>query len=179
MNLVFDIETDGLLPQVTQIHCIGIHDLDTGKTEVFNDKGNDQPITKGIQMLEDADTLIGHNVIGYDIPVIKKLFTWFKPTGEVLDTLLLSRLYTPDLLKVDSKLDASGKRSCRWETMPLQLMGRHSLEAYGHRLGEFKGSFGKDTDWKEWSPEMQDYMIQDVHVTTKLWKHFYKKYLTG
>ena len=25
--------------------------------------------------------------------------------------------------------------------MPLQLYGRHSLEAYGYRLGEYKGKF--------------------------------------
>ena len=40
------------------------------------------------------------------------------------------------------------------------------------RLNEFKGAFGSTTDWKEWSQEMEDYCIQDVNVTTKLWKHF-------
>ena len=62
--------------------------------------------------------------------------------------------------------------------MPLQLYGRHSLEAYGHRLKCYKGSFGKTTDWSEWSQEMEDYMEQDVVVTTKLWHHFHR-YLTG
>ena len=41
-----------------------------------------------------------------------------------------------------------------------------TLENLGYRLGEYKGSFGKTTDWKEWSQEMQDYCIQDVIVTT-------------
>jgi hypothetical protein len=62
--------------------------------------------------------------------------------------------------------------------MPLQLYGRHSLEAYGYRLKEYKGCFSKDTDWSEWSQEMEDYMNQDVLVTEKLWQHF-QKYLTG
>jgi hypothetical protein len=62
--------------------------------------------------------------------------------------------------------------------MPLQLYGRHSLEAYGYRLGEYKGEFGKTTDWQDWSQEMQDYCVQDVHVTTKLCEHF-RPYLTG
>ena len=61
--------------------------------------------------------------------------------------------------------------------MPLQLYGRHSLEAYGYRLGEYKGEFGKTSDWKKWSQEMQDYCVQDVNVTTKLCDHF-RKYLT-
>lgn len=170
MNLVFDLESDGLYDDVTHIHCIGIFDLDTKQTLVFNDQGSEQPITKGVQMLEDATRIVGHNIIGYDLPVIRKLFPWFEFNGQVVDTLVLSRVYHADLLKTDQKRN--------WKHMPLQLYGRHSLEAYGHRLGEYKGSFGKTTDWKEWSQEMQDYCVQDVQVTVKLWHHF-RKYLTG
>jgi hypothetical protein len=170
MNLVFDLESDGLYNDVTKIHCIGIYDLDTKQTLVFNDEGSEQPITKGVQLLEDATNIVGHNIIGYDLPVIRKLYPWFTNTGGAVDTLVLSRIYHADLLKTDQK------RS--WKNMPLQLYGRHSLEAYGHRLGEYKGNFGKTTDWKSWSQEMQDYCVQDVHVTTKLWHHFLP-YLTG
>ena len=170
MNLIFDIETDGLYDDCSKIHCIGIYDLDTKQTLVFNDQGNEQPITKGVQLLEDADTIVGHNIIGYDLPVIHKLYPWFSNVGRVLDTLVLSRLYHADLLAIDQKR--------KWNQMPLQLWGRHSLEAYGYRLGEYKGCFGKTTDWKEWSQDMEDYMVQDVNVTRKLWKHFHK-YLIG
>ena len=171
MQLVFDIETNGLYDDVTHIHCIGIHDLDAKETYVFNDQGNAQPITKGVQLLEDANSIVGHNIIGYDIPVIRKLYPWFTPSGTVMDTLVLSRIYHADILKVDQKR--------RWNHMPLQLYGRHSLESYGYRLGEYKGSFGKTTDWKDWSQEMQDYMLQDVNVTKKLWSHFQQKFLTS
>ena len=170
MNLIFDIETDGLYNDVSKIHCIGIYDISSEQMLVFNDEGTEQPITKGVQLLEDACNIIGHNIIGYDIPVIKKLYPWFTPKGNTIDTLLLSRLYHTDMLEVDRKR--------KWEHMPLQLQGRHSLESYGYRLGEYKGNFGKTADWKEWSQEMQDYMIQDVNVTRKLWKHFHK-YLNG
>ena len=170
MNLVFDLESDGLYDDVTHIHCIGVYDLDTKQTLVFNDEGSEQPITKGVQLLEDADTLVGHNIIGYDLPVIRKLFPWFQFTGRAVDTLVLSRIYHADLLKTDQKR--------KWKNMPLQLYGRHSLEAYGHRLGEYKGEFGKTADWKNWSEEMQDYCLQDVHVTKKLWHHFLP-YLTS
>ena len=162
--LVFDLESDGLLNDVTKIHCLVIYDSETDSTIIYNDKGNQEPITRGIQRLEDADVLVGHNIIGYDLPVIKKLYPWFEPQAFVLDTLLLSRLYHTDMMEVDRKLDKSN--------MPLQLRGRHSLESYGYRLGEYKGEFGKTTDWQEWSPEMEDYMIQDVTVTRKLWNHF-------
>ena len=45
MNLVFDIETDGLLYNVTTIHCLAIHDLDTQETLSYNDTGNQEPIS--------------------------------------------------------------------------------------------------------------------------------------
>ena len=170
VNLIFDLETDGLLKDVSTIHCIAIYDFDTKETISYNDTGNEEPVVRGIQRLADANCIIGHNIIGYDIPVLRKLYPWFNVPGIVIDTLLLSRLYHTDMIGLDKKHN--------WKHMPLKLYGRHSLESYGYRLGEFKGSFGKDTDWQSWSQEMEDYCIQDVHVTTKLWKHF-QPYLSG
>ena len=170
VSLIFDLETDGLLANVTTIHCLAIYDLETKETISYNDQGNEEPIVRGVQRLQDADCIIGHNIIGYDCPVIHKLYPWFSDCGIVVDTLLLSRLYHPDMIRLDKKQN--------WKNMPLQLYGRHSLESYGYRLGEFKGSFCKDTDWKEWSQPMEDYCIQDVLLTTKLWDHF-QKYLNG
>ena len=168
--LVFDLETDGLLNDVTRIHCLVIYDSEADETYVFNDEGSEEPIVRGIQLLEEADIICGHNVISYDIPVIEKIYPWFASKALVVDTLLLSRLYHADMFEVDKRLNNS--------RFPLQLRGRHSLEAYGYRLGEYKGEFGKTTDWKEWSQEMQDYCEQDVKVTTKLCDHFHP-YLSG
>ena len=168
--LVFDLETDGLLNDVTCIHCLVIYDAKTDETYTFNDRGSEEPIVRGIQLLEEADVICGHNVISYDIPVIEKIYPWFACKALVVDTLLLSRLYHSDMYEVDKRLDNS--------RFPLQLRGRHSLESYGYRLGEYKGNFGKTTDWKEWSQDMQDYCEQDVKVTTKLCEHFHP-YLSG
>jgi len=170
VSLIFDIETDGLLYNVSTIHCLAIHDLNTKKTLTYNDTGNQEPIVRGLQRLYDADRVIGHNIIGYDLPVIRKLYPWFNRNPYVVDTLLLSRLYHQDLMNIDKKHN--------WDQMPLKLYGRHSLEAYGYRLNERKGDYGSTTDWKEWTQEMEDYCIQDVHVTTKLWDHF-QPYLNG
>ena len=169
-TLVFDLESNGLLNDVTKIHCLVIYEQETGETVAYNDEGNAEPITRGVQRLEDADVIVGHNVIGYDIPCLRKIYSWFAPTAMVVDTLLLSRLYHTDILNID--------QTRKFKQMPLQLYGRHSLESYGYRLGEYKGSFGKDTDWQEWSQEMQDYCVQDVNVTRKLCDHFHK-YLSG
>jgi hypothetical protein len=167
--IVFDLETDGLLFQVTQIHCLVLYDTDEDQLHIYNDRGECEPLIRGITRLEEADTIVGHNIIGYDIPVLKKLYPFFKEP-DVVDTLLLSRLYHPNMMAVDKKHN--------WPHMPLKLYGRHSLESYGYRLGEYKGEFGKTTDWKEWSQEMQDYCIQDVMVTKKLCNHF-RPYLNG
>jgi hypothetical protein len=167
---IFDIETDGLLYNVSTIHCLVIHDLEADKTTVYNDKGDQEPVVRGIQVLEDSPCIIGHNIINYDLPVLQKLYSWFGSPACVVDTLLLSRLYHANMMDLDKKHN--------WKSMPLKLYGRHNLESYGHRLNEHKGDFGKDTDWSDWSEDMQNYCIQDVKLTTKLWQHF-QPYLLG
>ena len=185
-TVVFDLESNGLLNDATRIHCVALHWCEEDITESFNDEpyatevsstdkkylpmASGYSVTTALSWLECADVLIGHNIIGFDIPVIKSIYPWFDPSGIIVDTLLLSRLYHPNLLDIDKKHN--------WNHMPLQLYGRHSLEAYGYRLGEYKGNFAKTTDWKEWSQEMQDYCVQDVVVTNKLCKHFHP-YLNG
>ena len=180
-TIVFDLETNGLLHDATRIHCASLHWGEDDRTESFNDEkyaddpkelpmGGNYSITTALCYLEVADVLVGHNIINFDIPIIKRIYPWFNPSGTIIDTLVLSRLYHPNLLDIDQKH--------AWKHMPLQLYGRHSLEAYGYRLNEYKGNFGKTTDWKDWSQEMQDYCEQDVVVTTKLCKHFLP-YLNG
>jgi DNA polymerase III alpha subunit (gram-positive type) len=179
--IIFDLETNGLLNDATRIHCVALNWCEDNRIESFNDEkyttspkelpmGSSYSITTALGWLETADVLIGHNIIGFDLPIIKRLYPWFNPSATIVDTLLLSRLYHPNLLDIDKQHN--------WKHMPLQLYGRHSLEAYGYRLGEYKGDFAKTTDWSDWSQEMEDYCKQDVVVTTKLCKHFHP-YLTG
>ena len=171
MTLVFDLESNGLLNDVTRIHCIAIYDSTTDEIETYNDeKNNKYSITEGINRLLVADTLVGHNAINFDLAVLGKLYNYFTPRARIVDTLLLSRLYHPDIWDIDQRK--------QWKDMPLQLWGRHSLAAYGYRLGEYKGDFGKTSDWSEWSQEMEDYCAQDVEVTKKLCDHFHR-YLIG
>ena len=172
--VIIDLEANGLLNDATRIHCAVLHYLDSNETTSYNDecpgKGMSSPVVRAVTHLEMADYIIGHNIVGYDLPLLKGIYNFFDPIGVVIDTLLLSRLYHPNLLDID--------KAHAWPPMPLQLYGRYSLEAYGYRLGEYKGNFAKTTDWKDWSQEMEDYCVQDVNVTVKLWKHF-QKYLNG
>ena len=89
MRLVFDIETDGLLPDVTKVHCIVLKDLDTN--EVITPK-----IKKAMQLLGEAELIIGHNVIKYDIPVLQKLYGFYTE-AKIFDTIVAARLMYPDI----------------------------------------------------------------------------------
>jgi len=150
-----------------RIHCLVVRDLDTQEVFRFNDTGNARSITEGVNLLAEAKLLVGHNIVYFDIPVIQGLYPFFKYEGDTLDTLILSRLFYPDILNRDFRKRPIG--------MPAKLYGRHSLEAWGYRLGHYKGEFAKTTDWAEWSQEMEDYCVQDTSVTASLFDVFEPK----
>ena len=165
INLAYDIETDGL--DCSQIHCVVTQDLDTGLVTEYNDQASPySSVVNAVNDLESADNIISHNGIMFDIPQIKKHFPFFEGKAKHWDTLILSRFYHPNILETDLRR--------KWAGMPARLYGSHSLEAYGYRLKCHKDKFGKTTDWKDWSKDMQDYCKQDVAILVKLWSHFQK-----
>ena len=156
--LVFDIETDGLLNELSKIHTMTIYD-----TETKDYKRYDKELTsEGVARLDGAE-VCGHNIIAFDIPAIKKLYPSFKPK-KVLDTLVMARLALADI----KELDLAKKN------INTKLYGSHSLRAWGERLGVLKGDYGETTDWQEWSKEMSDYCEQDVRVTVALLEYLKK-----
>ena len=140
-NLVFDIEADGLDP--TKIHCIVAQDVDTMDVFTFD---NTQ-LQEGYDLLSSATKLIGHNLIGYDIPAIKKVAGVDLFDKKIVDTLVLSRLFKPT------------------------REGNHGLEGWGYRLGFKKGDFGQQEDaWEQYTPEMLEYCKNDVLLNTKVYE---------
>lgn len=162
MRLVFDLETDGYLNELTKIHCIAIRNADDPtQSWVYNPMW----IERGIKQLESATEIIGHNILCFDIPAIKKIYPDFNIDNvKVTDTLVLSRLIRSDL-----KNDDYNSRMTMTE-FPKKYLGSHSLKAWGLRLGLHKGDFGEQSDWSEWSEAMQEYCIRDVEVNVKLWQ---------
>lgn len=144
---------------MTRIHCIVAIDAATGEEHIFRP----HEIEEGLKLLSSARRLIGHNIIGFDIPAVRKLYPKWEPKGEVIDTLVLTRLFRPDLMDVDSALIAKGR------LFP-NLRKSHSLEAWGQRIGTHKSQFGKTADWSKFTEEMLEYCVQDVRVNVDLLK---------
>ena len=146
------------------IHCIVMRDIAEADEPIVFDHQPERAVIQGVKQLEIADEIIGHNIINYDIPLIKEQFEDFSPRGKVVDTLVLSRLYYPHIADRDYERRPIG--------MPQRLYGRHSLEAWGYRFKCFKGDFGKSdsNDWSTYTPEMLDYCIQDTQVTLRLFQ---------
>jgi len=154
--LIFDLESDGLYDTVSKIHCLVIYDIQSGRTFSYGPHA----ISNAIAHLDSANVLIGHNILFYDIPVLKKLHgTEFK--ARVIDTLICTRLIWPKETLYD--LDEE-----QYQEVPPKLKGSASLKAWGYRLADQKIEF---QDFTEYSQEMLDYCIQDVRVTEKLWNH--------
>jgi DNA polymerase I-like protein with 3'-5' exonuclease and polymerase domains len=151
MKYIFDIETDGLLDDVTQIHCIVLKDINTNEMLLLRKED-------ALNKLSKAELIVGHNIIKFDIPVIKKLYPAFDFKGKIFDTLVATRLLFPDVKEKDFQR----------KDFPRDCIGRHSLKAWGNRIGNYKAEF--DTDWKNYTPEMLEYCQQDVEVTYNLYK---------
>ena len=116
---------------------------------------------KAYKRLQQAELLIAHNGISYDIPLLAE--HGVELTATCLDTLVMSRLYYPHMMDLDCRRQPEG--------LPSRLYGRHSLEAWGYRLRFNKGDFGKQENaWEKYTPEMADYAQQDVRLTAKLWQ---------
>lgn len=162
MSWIADVESDGLLAELTRIHCLVLRHTTSNEVRRYRRNDAEDNIEEGLRFVMDCGELIvPHNGIKFDVPAIQKVYPWFHlPAERILDTLVLARAIYPDIKKsVDARLVVNG-------TLPKQLFGRHSLEAWGHRLGFQKGDF--KGPWDKWTQEMEDYCVQDTAVTLKL-----------
>ena len=140
--LVFDIETDGLDPD--NIWCMSIIDSDTG--EQFN--YGPEELDTGIDKLIQAEKLIGHNILCFDMPVLKNLKGIDLFDKKIVDTLVLSRLFNP------------------------VREGNHGLERWGYHLGCPKIDF---EEYDTYSQEMLDYCAQDVLLNFRVYQALKKE----
>jgi len=130
-KLVFDIECDGLKP--TKIHCIVAKEVN-GPVYKFPP----HKLNEGVELLKSAETLIGHNILSYDLPVLKKLMDVDLMDKNIEDTLVMSRLFNP--------IRENG----------------HSLKTWGYRVNFVKQE--QPLDFNEYTPQMMEYCANDVRL---------------
>ena len=126
-NIILDIETDGLLDTVTKVHCIVMKSQHFG-VEAATSK---EQIEKALVVLK-ANHIVGHNVLGFDLEVLRRLYGLVIPVEQVTDTLILSRLIHSDLRSEDSSV----------KILEPKFWGSHSLAAWGYRLNHSKYTIG-------------------------------------
>jgi DNA polymerase I len=147
-RLVFDIEADGYLHECTRMWILVAHNLDTSETSWWleGDLGWQEVFNK-------AEAVIGHNILGYDLAVLMKLFKYELPKScNVQDTLIMS------------------------QTLNFRRFGNdgHSLERWGLEFDFPKIEFD---DFSQYSDEMRVYCVRDVDLNVLVYKRLVKEYV--
>ena len=135
--IYLDLEADGLNP--TRIWCVVTRENGVNTVHTTPDT-----LCKA---LEGSVSVCGHNLIGYDLPVLKRLWGVSVDPERIVDTLVLSRLYDPS------------------------RAGGHSLKVWGEFLGFPKGDHD---DWSCLSTAMIEYCERDTEVTEAVHKQLVK-----
>jgi len=146
MRVCLDIEANAL-DNPTEIWVIVAKDIDTGETHVFRRPTSDPTERHRFEQFWGKTTsCVGHNLLGYDLPVIRNLlgleFSASYPAS--IDTLVISHL-----------ADYPRKG--------------HSLADYGEEFGLEKIEF---TDFSKYSKEMEEYCVRDVEITHLVYNHY-------
>jgi DNA polymerase-1 len=136
-----DIETDDLNATVIWVMCWeNIKTKEKGKCIGHDEVRKFFDDTRG-------SFYVGHNILKFDAPVCNRLVEAKISVGKIVDTLVLSTLYSPS------------------------LGGGHSLAAWGERIGYPKLDFH---DWEKLSDEMIVYCERDVEITAELFRKLTK-----
>lgn len=146
--LTWDLETDGLLRELTRIWVLAIGTVGSEVITTYTDHDpNYPPLMEGVERLKAhvarGGKTAAHNGINFDRKALAKVTGYEMPYTAILDTLVMGRLAEPERL------------------------GGHKLESYGVEMGILKGSHN---EWDRYSEEMRSYCEQDITVTNALYK---------
>lgn len=150
MNLIIDIETT---MDHKKIHVAVTRNVDTAEVLVWTQA------TMLRDYLKEDTLLIGHNIVGFDAPILNRVWGTKITNAQLYDTLLVSRLLEPS------------------------REGGHSLESWGKRLGLPKMDYASAWELEVYRkqeyvgecfdsptyPLIKDYCVADVAVTHKLY----------
>ena len=157
VTLYFDIETNGIedfttLSDLKQVHCLSVYNPQQKRMVTFDGKG----IPEGLRCMDEAGYLCGHNVVGFDLPALKKLYN-YTPKPRILDSAITSRVMHSDLRGLDMQR----------KDFPKEFWGSHSLNAWGHRMGGIN-KIAYEGNFERYDDDMKKYCERDVLVTYTL-----------
>ena len=153
--VIFDLEGDGFLDTITTVHCVAAlgQKFSPKKEQIAVAEHEEKEVLGLVKSFSNTKWLIaGHNIAGFDIPVIKKMFGIDLMKDKqflVFDTLLASQLLYPD--------NPHG----------------HSLEEWASRLKQAPKV--NITDWSKYTPEMLERCKHDVLINTALFDKLYEE----
>ncbi len=145
-KVFLDLETNGLLDTVDTIWLAITKDPVTNEVKTFSDHDEkSEPLKDLTPYLDKFDSIIGHNLIAYDLPVLLTLKNW-KPKDNVklVDTMIISQMNN------------------------FRREGKHSLANFGKILKDAKGD---SPSFDHYSEAMKIYGIQDINLTAKVYKY--------
>ena len=149
MRLVYDIECNGLTPDT--IWMIVAQNLDTNQIYKFSDHDNlHGTIADGAALLQNAELLVGHNIIGFDNMVMDKICGTTLNEKRVHDTWVMSQV------------------------LRYKRNHRHGLAGWGESLGNSKITY--EDGWDAYSREMLRYCVQDVRVNVDVYNELLIEY---
>lgn len=151
-----DLEADGLLDTATRVWC-GVFRETNGTIRKFRP----HQIPEMLEYMDTIDVLKMHHGIGYDWPLLRKLYG-YEYKGKKVDTLIMSRLLNP-------------KRLVPYNC-PDKKIGPHSVEAWGYRVGRGKP---EHNDWSQFSEEMLHRCSEDVEIQELIYKELMEEASTG
>jgi hypothetical protein len=168
--LVFDIEADGLLDTIENVHCLVAKNVETGEiTKLYNDLLTSDNI---ISLFDGSDKIIGHNIISYDLPLIKMMYGLnivdILGKDAIIDTYLWSKVLNPDR-EMPRGCPTSIKNPV---TNKLKKIGPHGLESWGWRVGEKKIEIH---DWRYFDEKMLERCEVDVSINERVYNYLLKE----
>ena len=147
MALILDIEANSLV-NPSKIWVVVCKDTDTGEYYIFREVTDNAEELQALKsLLQNYETVVGHNFLGYDAPHLDRLCGIRWDNKVIIDTLVISKL-----------IDYSRPNG-------------HSLDTYGEELNIPKDTY---SNFSKYTIELENRCITDVNINEKVYLKYLK-----
>lgn len=164
-RIVWDVEANGLLDDVTEVHCLVLKNIDTKEIiKLYESTLTPSNIINSFTKFKPKK-IIGHNIIGYDIPLLIKMYNInlidLLGKDSIIDTYLWSQVAFPD-----RPMPKGCPNIIKSKTGKSKKIGPHGLESWGWRVGERKIEIN---DWSKFDEDMLNRCVVDVEINERVY----------